>query len=141
MPLAPYRCDTLQSIDRAYRIGQTKPVVAFRLVAQGTIEELRYIRGIRKTGHSQLALENDLAPERVESYFSEDELKGVIKTDMEKLEYPHHGHRLNEMHDALKDRPEWLVTHLEKMLTMGNVAGGARGAEYYVPDTTTGLSI
>ena len=38
----------LQAQDRAYRIGQTRDVEVFRLVSQGTIEEIIYARQIYK---------------------------------------------------------------------------------------------
>ncbi|PWN29166.1 hypothetical protein BDZ90DRAFT_206447, partial [Jaminaea rosea] len=38
-----------QAVDRAYRIGQTRPVTVFRLIGAGTIEELVYGRQVYKT--------------------------------------------------------------------------------------------
>ena len=38
-----------QAQDRAYRIGQDKNVKVFRLVSQGTVEELKYLRQVYKT--------------------------------------------------------------------------------------------
>jgi hypothetical protein len=37
----PYSTDN-QSVDRAYRIGQTKDVIVYRLMTSGTIEEKIY---------------------------------------------------------------------------------------------------
>ena len=39
-----------QAIDRCYRIGQTKPVVVYRLIAAGTVEEKMYEKQIHKDG-------------------------------------------------------------------------------------------
>ncbi|XP_037228866.1 DNA excision repair protein ERCC-6-like 2 isoform X2 [Falco rusticolus] len=38
----------LQAIDRAYRIGQFKPVKVFRLISLGTVEEMMYLRQVYK---------------------------------------------------------------------------------------------
>ena len=40
-----------QAVDRTYRIGQTKPVVVFRLITCDTIEERIYRRQIFKKVH------------------------------------------------------------------------------------------
>jgi SNF2 family DNA or RNA helicase len=37
-----------QAIDRSYRIGQTEEVEVYRLVAKGTIEEMKYLRQVYK---------------------------------------------------------------------------------------------
>ena len=50
--------------DRAYRIGQTQDVQVIRLVAQGTIDELRYLRQLYKGQLKQETLENLDAPDR-----------------------------------------------------------------------------
>ena len=45
-----------QAMDRAYRLGQQKEVQVFRLVSQGTIEELCYMRQIYKQQLNDVAL-------------------------------------------------------------------------------------
>lgn len=41
-----------QSVDRAYRIGQTQNVVVYRLITCGTVEEKIYRRQVFKSGHA-----------------------------------------------------------------------------------------
>ncbi|CAK9784569.1 unnamed protein product [Cutaneotrichosporon oleaginosum] len=43
----------LQAMDRAFRIGQTRPVDVYRLIGQGTVEELMYERQIYKQQRSR----------------------------------------------------------------------------------------
>lgn len=38
----------MQAQDRAYRFGQKNPVQVFRLISQGTVEELVYMRQLYK---------------------------------------------------------------------------------------------
>lgn len=46
----------LQAQDRAYRIGQTRDVEVFRLVSQGTLEEIVYARQVYKQQMSSIGL-------------------------------------------------------------------------------------
>ncbi|XP_073053517.1 protein CHROMATIN REMODELING 24-like isoform X1 [Primulina eburnea] len=43
-------CTDNQFVDRAYRIGQTKDVIVYRLITCGTIEEKTYIKQVLKEG-------------------------------------------------------------------------------------------
>ena len=51
-----------QAVDRAYRIGQTKPVFVHKLVATGTIEEKMEILKERKSALAQSLFDHDGAP-------------------------------------------------------------------------------
>jgi hypothetical protein len=46
-------------LDRAYRIGQTRDVQVFRLVARGTLEELKYLRQLYKVQLKKETLDNN----------------------------------------------------------------------------------
>ena len=47
----------LQSVDRAYRIGQKKDVVVYRLITCGTVEEKIYRKQVFKGGLSRTGTE------------------------------------------------------------------------------------
>jgi hypothetical protein len=49
----------MQAQDRAFRIGQQRHVQVFRLVAQGTVEELCYMRQVYKLQLTQAAMSKD----------------------------------------------------------------------------------
>ncbi|KAG2374745.1 hypothetical protein C9374_010489 [Naegleria lovaniensis] len=64
-----------QAVDRAYRVGQTKNVVTYRLVNVGTIEEVMYRRQVIKDG----LIKNTLVKENQYRYFtSEQELLEIF---------------------------------------------------------------
>lgn len=46
-----------QSVDRAYRIGQTRPVIVYRLITCGTVEEKIYRRQVFKSTLAKVGLE------------------------------------------------------------------------------------
>jgi SNF2 family DNA or RNA helicase len=47
-----------QAIDRCHRIGQSKPVTVYRLVAEGTVDERIYQRALGKREKTEALLEN-----------------------------------------------------------------------------------
>jgi hypothetical protein len=70
-------------VDRAYRIGQTRDVKVFRLVARGTIEEQKYLRQVYKT---QLKSETIVDVKNVDRQKSSRLFRGVAGDDNRKGE-------------------------------------------------------
>eukprot|EP00043_Microstomoeca_roanoka_P016274 m.165531 g.165531 ORF g.165531 m.165531 type:complete len:1124 (+) comp16425_c0_seq6:464-3835(+) len=98
-----------QAVDRAYRIGQTRRVVVYRLVTCGTIEEKIYRKQVFKDGLSRVAT-SEQNPYR---YFSRDELVALFKLEdtsksctMEQLE---------QLHGKQTTYDEELLDHLEQL--------------------------
>ncbi len=73
----------LQAQDRCYRIGQTRNVNVYRLISQGTIEEIKYLRQVEKSSLSRLVMEGSM--ER--RFFDENEFHKMEKL----LTYPKDG--------------------------------------------------
>ena len=69
----------LQAMDRAFRIGQTRDVSVYRLVAAGTIEEGIYMRQISKQQQAAVAVEGESA-EGQHKYF--DAVRGQHKGEL-----------------------------------------------------------
>ena len=67
-----------QASDRAHRIGQTKPVTIYRLVAQGTIEEQIVELHTRKRDLADALLEGTDAPGRLDA----DELLALLRDEL-----------------------------------------------------------
>ncbi|KAF4676799.1 hypothetical protein FOL47_004970 [Perkinsus chesapeaki] len=67
--------DDDQAVARAYRIGQRRDVIAYRLVCSGTIEERIFQREVAKIGDSKVILES----KDQEKYFSEVDLKRLFE--------------------------------------------------------------
>ncbi|XP_073132608.1 protein CHROMATIN REMODELING 24-like [Henckelia pumila] len=66
-------CADNQCVDRAYRIGQTKDVIVYRLITCGTIEEKTYIKQVLKEGLIRRITENEKQPR----YFNTEDSKDI----------------------------------------------------------------
>ncbi|KAL5704507.1 DNA helicase [Ranunculus cassubicifolius] len=103
-----------QSVDRAYRIGQMKDVIVYRLMTCGTIEEKIYKMQVFKGGLFKTATEN----KEQTKYFSQQDLRELFSLPKEgfdvsvtqrQLEEEHGQH--NTMSDSLKEEIEFLESH------------------------------
>ena len=73
-----------QAVDRAYRIGQSKPVVVFRLITCDTIEERIYRRQIFKKAIITQNNGENLDPTR---HFKKDEIRELFTAPEHKSEF------------------------------------------------------
>ncbi|KAL5704509.1 DNA helicase [Ranunculus cassubicifolius] len=103
-----------QSVDRAYRIGQKKDVIVYRLMPCGTIEEQIYKRQIFKGGLFKTATER----KEQTRYFSEQELRELLSLPKEGFDISVTQKQLEEEHgqdlimtDSLKKHIEFLNSH------------------------------
>ncbi|ODO00229.1 hypothetical protein I350_06857 [Cryptococcus amylolentus CBS 6273] len=60
--------DDLQAMDRAFRIGQERPVDVYRLIALGTIEEAKYERQIHKQQNAKQFNDGTFEPRHFQGY-------------------------------------------------------------------------
>jgi hypothetical protein len=65
-----------QAVHRTYRYGQEKPVYCYQLLANRTMEEKIYSRGVNKTGLSYLVIDE----RTIERHFNEKELADLMET-------------------------------------------------------------
>lgn len=64
-----------QAVDRCYRIGQSKPIVVYRLISAGTIEEKIYERQVHKEGIKRATLAEGGGSDTVERHIKIEELQ------------------------------------------------------------------
>ncbi|XP_030511508.1 protein CHROMATIN REMODELING 24 isoform X2 [Rhodamnia argentea] len=107
-----------QSVDRAYRIGQMKDVIVYRLMTCGTIEEKIYRKQIFKGGLFKTATEHK---EQIR-YFSEQDLKEIFSLPREGFDISPTQQQLYEEHDHQVKMDESLRNHTEFLETLG-IAG------------------
>ena len=67
-------CSDDQAVDRAYRIGQKKDVVVYRLMTCSTVEEKVYGRQVFKSGLAKMFMKKSSQ----ERYISRDEMKALF---------------------------------------------------------------
>jgi hypothetical protein len=101
-----------QAVDRAFRIGQKRNVVVYRLICSGTIEESIYEKQVRKSGLAQ------------STFVAESQFRYFDMNDLKKL------FTLGDIHDSFlmrefnaiheKDRKTYpeLVDHIEQLMKM-----------------------
>ncbi|CAM9916762.1 unnamed protein product [Ectocarpus sp. 12 AP-2014] len=94
--------DDMQAVDRAYRIGQKRDVIVYRMIAAGTVEEKMYEKQIFKDGLRRTVMGGTVKRKKNVRYFSRAELKQLFTL------YPAGACRvldqLNQMHGPLSGR-------------------------------------
>ncbi|KAL7231043.1 hypothetical protein ACSBR2_009341 [Camellia fascicularis] len=107
-----------QSVDRAYRIGQKKDVIVYRLMTCGTIEEKIYRKQIFKGGLFKTATEH----KEQTRYFSQQDLRELFSLPKEGFDVSITQQQLHEEHDRQHTMNESLKTHIKFLETQG-IAG------------------
>lgn len=107
-----------QSVDRAYRIGQNKDVIVYRLMTCGTVEEKIYRKQIYKGGLFKTATEH----KEQMRYFSQQDLCELFNLPKEGFDISITQQQLYEEHDSQHTMDESFKSHIEFLETQG-IAG------------------
>ncbi|XP_022002745.1 protein CHROMATIN REMODELING 24 isoform X3 [Helianthus annuus] len=107
-----------QSVDRAYRIGQTKDVLVYRLMTCGTVEEKIYRKQIYKGGLFRSATEQK---EQIR-YFSAQDLRELFSLPKQGFDVSLTQQQLHEEHDSEHTMDPSLKVHTKFLESLG-IAG------------------
>ncbi|XP_027342704.1 protein CHROMATIN REMODELING 24 [Abrus precatorius] len=107
-----------QSVDRAYRIGQKKDVIVYRLMTCGTVEEKIYRKQVYKGGLLKTATEHK---EQIR-YFSQQDLRELFSLPKEGFDVSVTQRQLNEEHDRQHTVDDFFKAHIEFLKSLG-IAG------------------
>ncbi|KAM0847700.1 hypothetical protein ACQ4PT_054853 [Festuca glaucescens] len=107
-----------QSVDRVYRIGQTKDVIVYRLMTSATIEEKIYKLQVLKGALFRAATEKN---ERTR-YFSQSEIQDLFSLPQQGFDVSLTQKQLQEEHGHPLDMDESLREHIEFLEQQG-IAG------------------
>ncbi|KAH6824584.1 chromatin remodeling 24 [Perilla frutescens var. hirtella] len=107
-----------QSVDRAYRIGQKKNVIVYRLMTCGTVEEKIYRKQVFKGGLFRSATEHK---EQIR-YFSQRDLRDLFSLPEKGFDISDTQQQLLKEHDQEYTMEESLRAHVEFLETL-NIAG------------------
>ncbi|KAE7997558.1 hypothetical protein FH972_002182 [Carpinus fangiana] len=107
-----------QSVDRAYRIGQKKDVIVYRLMTCGTVEEKIYRKQIFKGGLFRTATEHK---EQIR-YFSQQDLCELFSLPEQGFDVSVTQQQLHEEHDSQHIMDCYLKADIEFLETQG-IAG------------------
>ncbi|CBJ31801.1 conserved unknown protein [Ectocarpus siliculosus] len=121
--------DDMQAVDRAYRIGQKRDVIVYRMIAAGTVEEKMYEKQIFKDGLRRTVMGGTVKRKKNVRYFSRSELKQLFTL------YPAGACRvldqLNQMHGPLSGRLEAAESRAQRDISLDghlDFVCGLRGA-------------
>lgn len=107
-----------QSVDRAYRIGQLRNVLVYRLMTCGTIEEKIYRKQVFKGGLFRTATEH----KQQTRYFSQQELHELFTIPESGFDVSLTQKQLHEEHDSQHEIDDTLKNHIEFLEDQG-IAG------------------
>uniref|UniRef100_A0A1J3DHY9 Protein CHROMATIN REMODELING 24 n=1 Tax=Noccaea caerulescens TaxID=107243 RepID=A0A1J3DHY9_NOCCA len=107
-----------QSVDRAYRIGQTKDVIVYRLMTSATVEEKIYRKQVYKGGLFKTATEHK---EQIR-YFSQQDLRELLSLPKGGFDVSPTQQQLYEEHYNQIRLDETLESHVKFLETLG-IAG------------------
>ncbi|KAK4264709.1 hypothetical protein QN277_025847 [Acacia crassicarpa] len=107
-----------QSVDRAYRIGQNKDVLVYRLMTSGTVEEKIYRKQVYKGGLFKTATEHK---EQIR-YFSQQDLRELFSLPKEGFDVSVTQKQLEEEHACEDTVDDSFKAHIEFLKSQG-IAG------------------
>eukprot|EP00899_Mesostigma_viride_P006809 jgi/Mesvir1/16129/Mv08409-RA.2 len=111
-----------QSVDRAYRLGQDKDVVVYRLITCGTMEEKIYRKQVFKAGLMRTATQS----RDHQRYFTQQELRELFAAKDECFNFSETRQQLGLLHkDQTKISPQ-LAAHIASLNDLG-----ADGVSYH----------
>ncbi|EDR21860.1 DNA repair and recombination protein RAD54B, putative [Entamoeba dispar SAW760] len=116
-----------QAVDRAYRIGQKKDVVTYRIVSCGTVEEKMYRRQVHKTTLTELTLETNQEKQRFRHWFTKKELYTLFDSSQVNFDNSE-THLIFKQYKPLypqnmPEYPDWLDNHIKEIEKVDNVFG------------------
>ncbi|KAJ3032105.1 DNA excision repair protein ERCC-6-like [Rhizophlyctis rosea] len=114
-----------QAVDRAYRVGQTKDVIVYRLLACGTVEEKIYRNQIRKEYLSRTATDKSSHVR----YFKKAELKDMFTLD--DPTFSRTQRYLTQQHPLHEGCLETVMGHFDEIAGIDGVAGFSRHDQLY----------
>ncbi|PKA64751.1 DNA repair and recombination protein RAD54 [Apostasia shenzhenica] len=107
-----------QSVDRAYRIGQTRDVLVYRLMTCGTVEEKIYKMQVFKGGLFKTATEQ----REQTRYFSQKDIRELFSLPPQGFDVSLTQQQLYEEHDRQHTLDDALKNHIEFLRSQG-IAG------------------